>query len=188
MGDVTYPRVDGVVFIHGAFQMGDSIYLPRIGAKTILRYRGWTFRRVRFRRRSPGDRRELRYLFDSSARPSYLKMLGSTRRDSLLAAGLTLSEVNLMVRGIVPQKYEVHHILPLDDGGTNAFDNLVLIRSKCEHSALTAYQNAFARGMAPGDEVEIDYPVPSMESAFAVYPPSADDPEELMLWPKRRSS
>ena len=92
-----------------------------------------------------------------------------------------------MERVMVPQKDEVHHILPLDDGGNNEFGNLILIRSRSEHDALTAYQNAFTRRMAAGDEVEIDYPVPVAGSNFAAYPPSVEAPVELTLWPRRRS-
>lgn len=186
MGEVSYPRVDGVVFIHGAFQKGDAIYLPRQRAQKTLQYKGWIFRRIRFRKRASAERQQLRHEFNSTVRSGYLRLLVTERLSALLDAGLTQTEVRLMQRGVVPPKYEVHHIIPLDDGGDNAFDNLILIRSSCEHSALTAYQNSFTRGLEEGAEVEIDYPVPAHGTNFAIYPPSTAEPVELTLWPKRK--
>lgn len=186
MGEVSYPRVDGVVFIHGAFQKGDAIYLPRQRAQKILQYKGWIFRRIKFRKRAPDERQQLRNEFNSTVRSRYLALLAAERLNALLSAGLTQADIHLMQRGIVPPKYEVHHIIPLDDGGDNAFDNLILIRSSCEHSALTAYQNSFTRGLESGAEVEIDYPVPALGTSFAIYPPSTAEPVELTLWPKRK--
>ena len=186
MGDITYPRVDGVVFIHGAFQKGDSIYLPRKGAKKILRYRGWTFRRITFRKRPASERLRMRREFDSQIRGDYLRWLARERRRDLLANGLSDTELTLMDNGFVPPRYNVHHVLPLDDGGENTFDNCILIRVNKEHRTLTAYQNTFTRGLGEGGSVEVDYPVPDLASDFAVYPPSnSQAPEEIDLWPRR---
>jgi len=187
MGDITYPRVDGVVFIHGAFLRGDSIYLPRKGAKKILRYRGWTFRRIEFKKRPEAKRVALRTEFNRTVRTAYLRHLAETRREELIFNGLSPAQVVAMAKGDMPCGYQVHHIVPLDDGGTNAFENLILIRNNREHSALTAYQNAFTRGLSPGDSVAVDYPVPLPVENFAVYPPaSLLEPEELQLWSRRR--
>ncbi|MDD9942479.1 MAG: HNH endonuclease signature motif containing protein [Myxococcales bacterium] len=186
MGDITYPRVDGVAFVHGAFQRGDSLFLPRKGAKKILEYRGWRFRKIRFRKRRRADREALRAAFEQGVRAEYLMMLAQKRRTSLLAGGLSATDIRQMEFGEVPPRYQVHHILPIDDGGDNAFENLVLIRASCEHSALTAYQNAFARGMQEGEEKEVDYPVPAVEQDFAIYPPMGGLPVELKLWPRRK--
>jgi hypothetical protein len=186
VGEISYPRVDGVVVIHGAFQKGTAIYLPRQRAQKILQYEGWIFRRIRFRKRAAVERQRLRHEFNSRVRSDYLRLLAIERLSELLNAGLSQKDVELMQRGVVPQRYEVHHIIPLDDGGDNALDNLILIRSSCEHSALTAYQNAFTRGLEQDAEVEIDYPVPAQGAIFAIYPPSTAKPVELTLWPKRK--
>jgi 5-methylcytosine-specific restriction endonuclease McrA len=187
MGDITYPRVDGVVFIHGAFQRGDSIYLPRKGAKKILQYAGWEFRGIEFRKRSEPERIYLRREFNRIARSAFLAGLATHRRAKLLDGGLTEAEVEAMLDGEVPDRYEVHHILPLDDGGTNAFDNLILIRKSCEHTALTAYQNAFAKNLDVSQSVCVDYPVPCGDREYAIYPPvGLLQPQEIKLWPRRK--
>ena len=43
--------------------------------------------------------------------------------------------------GKVPAGYQVHHRLPLDDGGTNDADNLILIRNDVEHRAVHGRYN-----------------------------------------------
>jgi hypothetical protein len=92
-----------------------------------------------------------------------------------------------MLEGEVPDRYEVHHILPLDDGGTNTFDNLILIRKSSEHTALTAYQNAFAKNLDENESVSVDYPVPCAHRDYAIYPPAALlRPQEVALWPRRK--
>ena len=55
--------------------------------------------------------------------------------------------------------FEVHHIIPLDDLGTNALSNLILMRD-FEHSALTAYQNRATGHLEVGDAAMVDFPVP----------------------------
>ncbi|WP_317451540.1 HNH endonuclease [Pseudoalteromonas maricaloris] len=49
-------------------------------------------------------------------------------------------EVAKLADGKVPKGWQVHHKIPLDDGGTNSFNNLVLIRNSPEHSVFTTYQ------------------------------------------------
>jgi 5-methylcytosine-specific restriction endonuclease McrA len=187
MGEITYPRVDGVVFIHGAFQRGDSLFLPRKGARKILRYEGWVFRRIEFRKRLEAERLELRKEFNRTVRSDFLEDLALRCREELLSAGLAVSDLDAMRDGDVPNNYEVHHILPLDDGGTNAFANLILIRKSCEHTALTAYQNAFTKQLDVNESVFVDYPVPCEDRDYAIYPPAALlRPKEVALWPRRK--
>ncbi|MFW8412658.1 HNH endonuclease signature motif containing protein, partial [Klebsiella pneumoniae] len=45
-----------------------------------------------------------------------------------------------LANGNVPSGWQVHHKIPLDDGGTNAFDNLILIQYSPYHSALSKMQ------------------------------------------------
>ncbi|MBB1150800.1 HNH endonuclease [Myroides sp. NP-2] len=54
-------------------------------------------------------------------------------------------------------KREVHHKLPLDDGGTNDFSNLVLIKNDPYHQALTNYQNKVTKGMKAGDSKSVTW-------------------------------
>ncbi len=187
MGDITYPRVDGVTFIHGAFQRGNALFLPRKGAKKILKYLGWEFCSIEFRKRPEPERLELRKEFNRTVRSDFLEDLATHRRTELLDGGLTEADVEGMLDGEVPGRYEVHHILPLDDGGTNTFDNLILIRKSCEHTALTAYQNAFAKDLDVNESVRVDYPVPCSDCGYAIYPPAALlQPQEVKLWPRRK--
>jgi hypothetical protein len=187
MGDITYPRVDGVVFIHGAFRRGDALFLPRKGAKKILMFEGWEFRTIKFRKRPEAERINLRKEFNRTVRSDFLENLATQRRPELLNAGLTEAEIEGMLDGEVPDRYEVHHILPLDDGGTNTFDNLILIRKSSEHTALTAYQNALAKNLDENESVSVDYPVPCAHRDYAIYPPAALlRPQEVALWPRRK--
>jgi hypothetical protein len=48
----------------------------------------------------------------------------------------------------------------LDDGGTNAFDNLVLIQDDPFHKALSNLQREVASSLKPGDTVTVAWPVP----------------------------
>jgi hypothetical protein len=183
MGDITYPRVDGEVLIHGAFQQGNALFLPRKGSGKILMFEGWEFRSVKFCKRPESERIKLRKEFNRTVRSNFLEHLATHRSAELLNAGLTECEVNGMLLGEVPEKYDVHHILPLDDGGTNSFDNLILIRKSSEHTALTAYQNAFAKNLDVNQAVLVDYPVPC--DNYAIFPPAALlQPKEVTLWPR----
>jgi hypothetical protein len=76
---------------------------------------------------------------------------------------LIMESYNLMgvpVSILSPDGYQVHHKLPLDDGGTNDFDNLVLIKNDPYHKALTNAQKALTRDMKPGQTIEVDFPAP----------------------------
>jgi hypothetical protein len=61
----------------------------------------------------------------------------------------------------------VHHKLPLDDGGTNDFSNLILMMKEPYHRVITGAQKAMTQGMRAGDTRELDFPVPD---GF-IYPP-----------------
>ena len=41
-------------------------------------------------------------------------------------AGIADADIELMKRGKPPIGWQVHHDLPLDDGGTNTFENLTV--------------------------------------------------------------
>lgn len=50
-----------------------------------------------------------------------------------------------MRKGNVPLNYNVHHKLSLDDGGTNDFENLVLIENEPYHKVFTNMQSRIAK-------------------------------------------
>ncbi len=88
----------------------------------------------------------------------------------LQKAGLSDAEINNEIaNGEVPDGWQVHHKLPLDDGGNNGFSNLVLIKNDPYHKTITNAQRSQTLGLRPGQSKAVQFPVPS---GF-VYPPLA---------------
>jgi 5-methylcytosine-specific restriction endonuclease McrA len=48
--------------------------------------------------------------------------------------------------GRPPTGYQVHHIVPLAMGGTNAQDNLILLNDNPQHRAITGAQKTLTAG------------------------------------------
>ena len=63
----------------------------------------------------------------------------------------------------VPEGYQVHHMLLLDDGGTNATDNLVLIENEPDHKLITRYQIDQTQGLTAGETRRMDWPIPDRQ-------------------------
>jgi hypothetical protein len=92
--------------------------------------------------------------------------------------------------------YQVHHKLPLDDGGTNATSNLMLIKTDPDHRLITNYQLEQTRGMLSGQTQKLEWPMP--DSRLRIWPkipdggayPTVHKLEWLMpdsrahIWPK----
>ena len=100
----------------------------------------------------------MRNSFNSSERKQFLISIAQNA-DELKKSGFTDKDIQKLMVGFVPNGWQVHHKLPLDDSGTNAFDNLILIRTSPYHKVITNYQNYITRGFAVGSENEIDWPV-----------------------------
>ena len=66
----------------------------------------------------------------------------------------------------MPKGYQVHHELILDDGGTNDFSNLVLIKNEPYHKVIINYQNSIARTMKIGESKEVLWP--SLEKTYII--------------------
>ncbi|WP_052732399.1 type VI secretion system tube protein TssD [Hymenobacter terrenus] len=115
---------------------------------------------LQYTKRSDTARKALRDKFDTSARKDFLKKLGSdpNARATLKSSGLSDAEIDDMADGIRPTKYQVHHKLPLDDGGDNSFDNLVLIKNDPYHKSITNLQISLTKGMKAGDTRLIQWP------------------------------
>ena len=86
----------------------------------------------------------LRQQFNNTKRSEFLNDLVEKNYDDLKKLNLTDAQIQDMKNGIVPDGYEVHHKLSLDDGGNNDFENLILIPSE-EHKVFTYYQNTFTK-------------------------------------------
>ncbi len=132
---------------------------------------GVSTKRLEYSKRSSEELAKLRREFNSGARSGFLKDLASdpVKVGKLKEAGLSDSDLALMRAGKVPEgDWQVHHKLPLDDGGTNAMENLVLIKNDPYHMAVTNAQSELARGLQSGQTKMMDFPV---ISGF-VYPPT----------------
>lgn len=70
-------------------------------------------------------------------------------------------ELANLASGKRPNKlWDVHHKLPLDDSGTNEFNNLVLINRDAEHLIFTNMQNKITKSMSVGETKEVLWPMP----------------------------
>ena len=174
MGDISYPRTDSGAPPPpaGAFQCGTTLYLPRVSAGKILAFEGWRFTKLEYTKRASAEHEKLRREFNSSdgVRGAFLRDLANTHRNELVAAGFNAAQIKLSEAGRPPRGFQVHHKIPLDDGGTNQFSNLVLIRNQSEHTAITAYQNSTIRQLARGETRRIDFPTPP--ESLRVHPKS----------------
>ena len=110
---------------------------------------------------------QLRRDFDNHGRSDFLKRLGENE-DKLRAAGFNDADIALIQRGRVPEGYHVHHKKPLDDGGDNSFDNLVLIKNDPYHQAITNEQKRLVGDLQPGQSRTVDFPI----TEGSIYPPT----------------
>lgn len=133
---------------------------------------GVTTRAVEYTKRLPEDTAELRKAFNSTERRAFLQDLASdpNKVEQLREAGLSDTDITRIIDGKVPREWQVHHKLPIDDGGDNSFDNLLLIKNEPAHKVITNAQKELTGDLAPGQTKLIDFPVPN---GF-VYPPRPD--------------
>ncbi|MBS5988049.1 HNH endonuclease signature motif containing protein [Clostridium sp.] len=75
-------------------------------------------------------------------------------------AGLSEIDILDIKDGFVPEGWQVHHKLPIDDSGDNSFENLVLIKNEPYHKVITNYQNSIVRGLKEGEIKKIEFPIP----------------------------
>jgi hypothetical protein len=130
---------------------GKEVILPNVQTKTI-----------RYEKRDRADYRNLRKEFDGKQRSEFLKNVGSDSEKikQLESAGLTKGDITQIKKGIAPPEWQVHHKIPLDDGGTNKFDNLILIKNDPAHKVLTNAQFELTRGMKEGAVRIVKFPIP----------------------------
>jgi len=117
---------------------------------------------ISYKRRSRESLDLLRKKFDSSIRKNYLKSLSKDPKKIaiLKEAGFSEKQIAMIEKGYVPKGYNVHHKIPIDDGGTNDFKNLVLIRNNSEHYTITNAQRELTSKVPYGKSVDIEFPVP----------------------------
>ena len=148
----------------------DNVPTAAQGTLRGVRYElpGWTTRTIDYVRRPRDEYDTLRDSFNASGRDAFLRDLAANHQDALTAAGLTDADIARIADGLVPDGWQVHHILPLDDGGTNDFANLVLIRNETEHRILTNIQRSVTRGLPVEEGRQVEFPVP--DQPMLVYP------------------
>lgn len=134
--------------------------------KKVYKMPGVKFTPLEYTKRSLAARWKLRREFNNGGRQSFLKSL--TEKD-LLDAGIPKNQWDKVRNGKVPKGYQVHHIHPLDDSGTNAMDNLVLIKNSPDHQLLTNHQRWTTQGLRTGDTDTI--PWPTFPPNTKIWPP-----------------
>ena len=131
---------------------------------------GFHFEEITYTKRTKADTEVLRRKFGSSVRGKFMKKISTDPAyvSQLRAAGFVDDDLTLMQSGRVPDDWEVHHKLPLDDGGDNSFDNLLLIKSSPYHSVVTGYQKTYTGKLKLGESTQIKWPT---YNQGIVYPP-----------------
>lgn len=137
---------------------GEKVHLKGVKVEEII-----------YTKRHPEETAQLRITYNNSVKKSFLKTFANDpiRVQFLRRAGLDDNDIARMKVGLNPKGWQVHHNLPLDDGGTNDFTNLVLIKNDPYHKAVTNEQNSLTRELTPTQSKRINWPMFEDE----VYPP-----------------
>ena len=130
---------------------------------------GFYYVPLMYTKRSTADLAALRSRFNT-VRKKFMKQLATdpTTLAQLRAAGISEAEIARAAKGGVPDGWQVHHKLPLDDGGDNAFDNLMLIENDPYHLAITNLQNQLTNNLGVGDSLPVQWPMFN----GIIYPPT----------------
>jgi len=133
---------------------------------------GFRYQHVEYQKKDRELYKSERASFSKADRSKWLKAIASSNYNELKQAGFSDKQINLMKdKGRAPLGYQVHHRIPLDDGGTNDFKNLILIRDNVEHRSIHGYYNPAElqiKLMSEGDMAQVALPVPP--SNAIVYP------------------
>ena len=90
---------------------------------------------------------QMRNTFENGIRTQFLKSIGNNIKigNMLKKAGFEDSEIPNLIQNLKNggglTGYQVHHKIPLNFGGTNDFENLILIKNSPFHTAITSFQN-----------------------------------------------
>lgn len=113
---------------------------------------------INYLRRPRDEYLSLRKEFDNTVRKNFMKSLSV---EPGIDHYFNTSQIELMAHGGVPDSWQVHHKLPLDDGGDNSFGNLILIQTKPYHNALTGAQKSVTKDLMPGQSIDTLWPMPN---------------------------
>lgn len=118
---------------------------------------GITIKDINYIKRGTAETAILRKEFDGTARKKFLSHIADSPE---AAKTFNASQILRMNSGKSPDGWDVHHKLPLDDGGSNAFENLVLIEKEPYHKIFTNMQRAATKGMLPGETKITPWAIP----------------------------
>ncbi|MEJ5178452.1 HNH endonuclease [Erwinia sp. MYb416] len=113
---------------------------------------------IKYTKRSPDETMLLRKEFNQTIRKKFLSEISS--RPELLKK-FSGAELEAIKNGTVPKGWQVHHKYPLDDSGSNNFENLILIKNEPYHKVLTNLQTSTTRGIKPGESKIVSWVIPS---------------------------
>lgn len=145
--------------LHKTFRVGKKAELKLRGETIILK--GFKWKKIKYVKRTPAETAKLRNKFGNSERKKFIdELLKKPNIESKLKkSGLSDDDIKLLKDGGIPDDWSVHHKLPLDDGGTNDFKNLMLIKDEPYHKSITAYQITSTKGMQPKEIIDIEWPM-----------------------------
>ncbi|HAV9731150.1 TPA: HNH endonuclease [Escherichia coli] len=109
-------------------------------------------------RRDRAEYTALRGEFNSTVRPNFLKSL-SDHPDAV--STFDSSDLLRLAEGKAPPGWQVHHKIPLDDSGTNAVDNLILMQTSPYHSALSKTQAIITKDLPYNASTNVLWPSPN---------------------------
>jgi hypothetical protein len=141
----------------------------RTGAQVM---KGFQFQRVEFEKKDRTIYVTQREKEFEKAKKPWLKEIATQHGDTLKRAGISQAGLDRMIsEGKPPKGWQVHHRLPLDDGGTNDRTNFILIKDQVSHRSVHGYYNPhelIAKTLDVGDMHVVAYPVPPSDTV--VYP------------------
>lgn len=132
-------------------------YLGKLRGESRL-VNGITITDINYTKRNPAEAALLRKEFDSTVRKEFVKEIAATPDAANIFSPSQLLRMN---SGKSPDGWDVHHKLPLDDGGTNSFNNLVLIEKEPYHKIFTNMQRSAAKNLVPGESRVTPWAIPT---------------------------
>ncbi len=145
--------------LYKLFGIGKKAELKLRGKPVVLK--GFKFKKIRYIKRNLSEVIKLRNKFNNKIRKDFLNDLLKKPgiKNKLKKSGITdLMIKRMKEKGKVPDGWNVHHKLPLDDGGTNSFENLMLIQNEPYHYAITGYQKSVTKILQTKDSIDIEWP------------------------------
>src|SRR5262249_3248711 len=97
-----------------------------------------------------------RHDFDDDFREGFAKWVVTDegRVSALRKAGFTEQEIADLAEGVIPERYNVHHIDPLDAEGENVYENVMFVLKDPFHRVLRNDKKKANRGLVPGQRQE----------------------------------